>query len=291
MVKLKFAVIGGDRRAAYAVGDLAARKLDVRAAALELSGLVDPQRLVTVDRALAEADAILLPVPLLGADGRLFCEYACDRPEPREIVSKSKSGALLFAGRVPEELFKYARLCGRELIDIFSREELKIRNAVPTAEGALEILLRRLPGTIAGSELAVTGYGRSAQAMCTALQALGASVTVCARDPAALALARTRGCDTLALSEISLRKRRFDSVINTVSARVIGESELKKLPRGCLILDLASESCLEDERAPAAFGIEYERALSLPGKSAPKTAGRIIVETVLDILREGGVAI
>lgn len=291
MEKLKFAVVGGDRRAAYAAQGLIAKRYEVSVAALELSGLIDPPRLAGVGEALRDADVVLLPMPLVGADGRVFGEYSCDRPDPREVISKAKSGALLFAGRVSGEIAEYARRCGRELCDYLSREELQLKNAVPTAEGTIEILMRRLPVTLAGAQIAVIGYGRTAQSLCDALLGLGASVTVWARKPAALALAGTRGCAALPLSDFSERRRRYEAVVNTVPAPVLAEAELRRLPRGCLVLDIASERCIADEKAVSALGIEYERALSLPGKAAPKTAGRIIVETVFEILRERGVCI
>ena len=53
-----------------------------------------------------------------------------------------------------------------------------------------------------------------------------------------------------------------------------------------IIIDLASEPCGTDFSAANELGITAKKALGLPGKFAPKTAGEILKETVLNILSE-----
>ncbi len=43
-----------------------------------------------------------------------------------------------------------------------------------------------------------------------------------------------------------------------------------------------------DFEAASAYGIRVIWALSLPGKTAPVTAGEIVADTVLEMLAEGG---
>ncbi|MEG0750961.1 MAG: dipicolinate synthase subunit DpsA [Oscillospiraceae bacterium] len=288
MDKLKFAVIGGDRRAAYAAQLLIAQGRDVMVVGLELTGLCDAAHITSMEEATRDADIIILPMPLFASDGRLLCEYSSERLDARDVIARCKNTALLFAGRVNCETAAFARRCGRTLCDYFEREELQIKNAVPTAEGMAEILMRRLPVTLRGASVAVTGYGRTAQAACDILLALGAHVTVCARRPDALALAGSRGCTTVQISRLADRRLKFDALVNTIPVPIIDDTILRRLSRGCLLLDLASDSCIAAGADAAACGIEYERALSLPGKAAPKTAGAIIVETIFDILSERG---
>ena len=63
---------------------------------------------------------------------------------------------------------------------------------------------------------------------------------------------------------------------------------LEKLPRGALVIDLASLPGGTDFDAAEALGIQAEHALALPGKCAPDTAGALIAQTVLTILQERG---
>lgn len=63
-------------------------------------------------------------------------------------------------GRLSAQAKQIAQEAGVELVDYFAREELTIRNAIPTAEGCLGILLRQRKRTLWGSGVLVTGFGR-----------------------------------------------------------------------------------------------------------------------------------
>ncbi len=76
---------------------------------------------------------------------------------------------------------------------LFCPEELAVANAVPTAEGAIQIALEELPITLHGARALVIGYGRLGKALAQRLDGLGARVTVAARSWEALAWAQSRG--------------------------------------------------------------------------------------------------
>ena len=82
-------------------------------------------------------------------------------------------------------------------------------------------------------------------------------------------------------------KRHFgDLVFNTVPARIFDEKLLKNTDRHTLLTDLASLPGGVDFEAASALRIDAQRALSLPGKCAPKAAGDIIKTTVFQIIEE-----
>ena len=76
----------------------------------------------------------------------------------------------------------------------------------------------------------------------------------------------------------------YDLVVNTVPSRVLGEERLARLRPGCLVIDLASKPGGVDMEAASRLGVPVVWALSLPGKVAPVTSGRIIRDTVYHIL-------
>lgn len=80
-----------------------------------------------------------------------------------------------------------AQQCGIELVDYY-QEPLALRNAVPTAEGCIGLLLRHRTRTLAGSPVLVLGFGRVGQALAVRLAALGARVTLAARSSAQRAM-------------------------------------------------------------------------------------------------------
>ena len=81
----------------------------------------------------------------------------------------------------------------------------------------------------------------------------------------------------------------YDLVVNTAPARVLDAARLAQLEPDCLVIDLASRPGGVDMEAAARLGVRVIWALSLPGKVAPVTAGRILRDTICHILCELGV--
>lgn len=195
-----------------------------------------------------------------------------------------KRGGQVFAGGSFPALEEYCEKHELTLHNYLAREELQVLNAVPTAEGALEIMIRETDITLWGANVLITGFGRIGEVMARMLAAIGSHVTVCARRPEQLAKAEGMGCAAVAFSdELDEQLPCYDIVINTVPAVVLDEKRLLLMKKGCLIVDLASKA----GTAPGAQeNVKIIHALSLPGKTAPKTAGKIIGKTIENILRE-----
>ena len=70
------------------------------------------------------------------------------------------------------------------------------------------------------------------------------------------------------------------------AAMLLGAAQLRCLPRGALILDLASRPGGTDFAAARELGLRAEHALSLPARCAPETAGALVAHTVEVILQE-----
>ena len=173
-----------------------------------------------------------------------------------------------------------------ELADYFARPELAVYNAIPTAEGCIGILLQQRTRTLWGAEVLVLGFGPVGQALAVRLSALGAGVTVCARRPEQRALAESLGLRAAPLTALAGLAPAFDTVVNTIPAPVLGAAQLRCLPRGALILDLASRPGGTDFAAARELGLRAEHALSLPARCAPETAGALVAHTVEVILQE-----
>ena len=273
MQSMHFTVLGGDRRLHYT------------AEALRHAG-----HTVTVlpgdENDQPQTALLILPVPLT-RDGETVFAPAADKPILlRALADYLPTSTQVFCGMAgaAADLF-YRR--GIRLYDYARREEFAIRNAVPTAEGAAEILLRAIPSTVRGAHILITGYGRTACACARLFGNMGAHITVAARRCSALAAADSAGYRALYLDEIYRFTGEFDAVVNTVPARVLGEKELAAVRQDCPIVEIASAPYGTDLEASGRLGLSVHIAPSLPGKIAPKTAGVILADTVLNILREG----
>ena len=254
----RFAVVGSDARQA-AAGRALAR------AGYTVGGV----------QQLPQADCILLPLPLEQANLPLA-----------QLLGAAKPGALALGGKVTDRARTVARAAGVELVDYFAREELTIRNAIPTAEGCIGILMAERTRTLWNSAILLTGFGPVGQALGVRLAALGAQVTVAARRPAQRALAESFGLRAVDLARLEQTAPAFDTVVNTIPAPVLTEAVLAALRPGSLVVDLASKPGGTDFAAARRLGHRAIHALSLPTACAPETAGEALARTVCEILAE-----
>ena len=197
---------------------------------------------------------------------------------------------ILCGGRVDPVLRRYGRTARGPCSPsgtYFAREELAVANAVPTAEGAVQLAMEQMPVTIHGARVLITGFGRVGQAAARRFAALGARVSVAARRYEQLALAESEGYGAEQIGGLDGWLCGYDLVGPTpCPAPVLGETELKDLRPDCLIIDLASKPGGVDRKAADRLGRQVIWALSLPGKVAPVTAGGAIRSTIYNMLHE-----
>ncbi len=273
-------VIGGDRRQGELAGLLAADGHRVHPFALERYLRCEPGL-----EGIGEADGVILPLPALNGAGRIGAPMSDLEPEPEAVLDRLRPGQRLLAGRVDGRLRAMAAARGLTAEDYFDREDLAVRNAVPTAEGALRIAMESVPVTIHGASCVVTGFGRVGQALALRLRALGAKVWVAERSPARQALAESLALPWGGFERLPARLATADLVFNTVPAPVLGEGELAALRQGTPVIELASAPGGADSEAAAHYGVRLIPAPGLPGKEAPLTAARALRDTVYHMMQ------
>ena len=236
--------------------------------------------------ALKNADVIVLPMPVT-TDGANVNAVYTDKPLSLDFIAENiYPSAIVFGGQIKPELAQTLSERGIMYFDYFEREELAIKNAVPTAEGAIGIAINETAYTIHESNCLVLGYGRIGKILSHFLNALGAHTTVCARKHSDLAMAKSLGCGVLPIGTLADSIGGYDIIFNTIPAMVLESGLLKKVKSDSLIIDLASKPGGVDFDAAKEAGVKVIWALSLPGKTAPITAGKIIKDTILNILNE-----
>lgn len=234
-----------------------------------------------------ESDILIFPIPA-SHDGVFVNAPYSEKPIPIE-AEKISGSKLILGGNISEktaEIFSDAKV---NYIDYLKREELMIRNAIPTAEGALEIAFAETPITLHGSNCLVVGYGRIGKVLSKMLKGIGANVTVSARKCSDLAWISARGYNSLHNRDILKNISQFDVIFNTVPAMVLDKVTLQNINPDSLIIDLASKPGGVDFATAKDLGLKVIWSLGLPGKCAPITSGEIIKDTVVNILDELGV--
>ena len=283
MKNIKITFIGGDMRQISAAKALFRKGFAVCLYGFE--GCAFPDGAVLSDSlrdALKDADCVVLPLPY-AREGKINAPLTKEDISFEEIIENAGS-AVVLGGKIDEKAYKRAAAHNIKLTDYYGREELSILNAVPTAEGAVEIAMRELPTTVFGMECAVTGYGKVGRVLASTLKALGADVTVFARKAEARAWAKVDGCRAEDIKEMKTLAGKFSCIFNTVPAVIIDERIVRSLNRSALIVDLASPPGGVDIGAAEQCGVRCISAMSLPGRVAPDSAGEIIAETIENIL-------
>ena len=294
ILKQTIALLGGDTRQLSLAARLASAGFRVHAYGLPFEEL-PPEVLYFPDwrEALSDADAVVLPLPVSPDGVRLGLPLAptAESVLISDLFSRIPENALLAGGKFSPAIKALAEEKQLHLFDYFKSEELQQKNALPTAEGAVSILMRESPRTVSGLSVGVTGFGRVARALVKLLLAMGAKVTVAARKLADIEAATALGCDTVHLVDgrsLTALCHGQSVIFNTVPHWIFSADILSEMPKSSLIIDLASAPGGVDAAAATAHGIRVIWALSLPGKYAPATAGEIIADTLLSYMREEG---
>lgn len=277
-------VIGGDPRQTALAGLLGEEGHSVHLYGLEEAAACEGDL-----RELGRADCVILPLPAEGERGMVNTPLSRRVLPSAEVADKMRPGQLLCAGMARPELQALAAARGVILRDYFAREELAVLNAIPTAEGAIRIAMEELPITLHDARVLILGFGRIGQALALRLRGLGVRVTAAVRRHDRQALARSMGVCAEGLGGLRAWLCAYDLVINTIPAPVLGREELAALKEGTPVIDLASRPGGVDFAAADELGVRTVHALSLPGKEAPVTAGRYIMDTVYHIMEEMGV--
>ncbi len=278
MTKKKLAVIGGDRRMAYAAVRLTKEGFAVSSFALPAHG-ESLLREKTLGDALSGASLVVLPVPMSKDERSLFAPAAEAPILLDDIFASAPADALIFGGMT-------AGLHDPRLCNYAKRDDFAMRGAVPTAEGALLLAIQHLPCTLAGAEVAILGFGRIGKATASLFRSAGARVTVFARREESVAVAALLGYESAFLEELPEHAGEFRCLVNTIPAKVVGDMALSRMPRDIVILELASAPFGIDQNEAAAQGLDVIGGGGLPGKYAPETAGEAVAQTVLAMLSE-----
>lgn len=280
--KIGVCVIGGDKRQHYVAKKLASVGYSVSAFAVE-----DTECYSDIRDALTGIANVILPFPL-SPDGITLNCFSSEKPYLAEIfkvISEAcPAGVKVFAGAVKDRSREIAASFGVSIIDYGMIEEIALRNAVPTAEGAVEIAMRELHVTIRGASFAVVGYGRCGRELARLLKAMGAEVVGIARSCKDRAQMRNDGVADNGFDKLLDVVKSRDAVFNTVPFNVFDCHTLSLMSPSTVMIELASAPGGVDRECAARYGIKVIHAPSLPGKYAPESAAEIICDSLIPLM-------
>ncbi len=280
--RTKVAVLGGDERQTRLSSILAGSGYKVSAYGTD-GAATGVTRYGTAEEAVSDSDAVIFPLPAVKS-GAYLNEKSDVRVSVTKILDAIKSEAVIFAGKADADFKALCADRGLCLIDYYDSEPFTVKNAWLTAEGALHVYMSEKKISVRDGEILVIGSGRVAKCAAWAFSALGAGVTVMARNKGALIWWSLEGVRTVDLDDKEARLHAFahgyDAIINTVPVTFITGCALSLIPEKTMVIDLASSPYGVDIAEARERGVELHRAPSLPGRYAPESAARVIAEEI-----------
>ncbi len=286
----KFSIIGGDLRSVKLAELIAAEGKSVNIYGFSNAGFeIKLKQSNTIAEAINQTDVVIGPIPCSNDNELLNAPFHADKIYINEVFKCINKNQLFIAGRISEKISHMAQVYNVYTVDLLEREEMAVLNAIPTAEGAIQIALEEMPTTLHNSNALILGFGRIGKTLAKVLTGMGANVYVEARKYSDLAWIKNYGYKPVLLSELSNTVKSINVLFNTIPSIILNNEVLKALKSNCLIIDLASKPGGVDFEKAKELGLKAIWALSLPGKVAPVTAAEFIKDTAYNIIEELGV--
>ncbi len=216
----------------------------------------------------------LLPIPLSSNNGRLN-------------NTEVDISADLFLKAIPKEALIIGVGVNLEnAADLNSRDDFAYMNAVPTAEGAIKLCIGAAGKTLDECNVLVTGAGRVSKILLHRLSAFTKNLTVAARKAGDIAFMRSCGYSAVTIDSLAENLGRFDIIFNTVPFKIFNGKTLIHAKKDSVFIELASNLSGFDTGFINVMPVTFINAPALPSKVAPITAGRILADTVINIINE-----
>ena len=280
-----FGVLGGDKRQIALAESIASDGYTVYACGFDQVEFTGDVKKTELEEIVSKCENIILPLPVTHDGIHLNTVYSENKIALNDSFAELMRNKQVFGGMMGK-LYQTSEIWDSiDTYDYYTEEEFAVRNAVPTAEGAIEIAMHEYSGTINRSKCLVVGFGRIGEILSWMLRGIGASVTVSARKQSDIAWIESYGYSSV-LTENIWEKEQYDIIFNTAPAMIFNRRLLSKIRSNPLIIDLSALPGGVDFEAAVKFDIKTIHALSLPGKVAPKTAGEIIKNTIYNMMEE-----
>lgn len=235
--------------------------------------------------AIKKSNVIIAPIPFSGDKKNLLMTF-CEQPLLISDFMNCIDDKVVIGGNFTEDIRKKFEEKNVKYIDVIKREEFSVLNAISTAEGTIEIILRETQRTLHGSKVLVMGFGRVGKVLSDKLAGMGAKVYCEARKNEDIAWIKAYGYNPIELKDLDNYIGEFEIIVNTIPYEVLNKEKLNLVRSDVLLIDLASNPGGIDRNVAKEKKLKFIWALSLPGKVAPVTSAEFIKETLDNALEE-----
>lgn len=277
---IRLAVIGGDDREIYMIRELQKQGAYIIGVGFEKAPSMDGIELLSSPmEAVGKVDALLFPMYGTDERGVVRAKYTDSTIVlNQELLKMMKPKVPLFIGWARPALKSAAEMLQIPIVEVANLDQVAILNSIPSAEGAIQMAMEVSAITIHGSQSFVLGLGRCGWTLARMLQGIGASVTGVARRPEDLARGLEMGLKVIHFAELKEKIQEAEFIFNTVPHMILDKYMLDQMSKEAVIIDIASSPGGTDFAYAESLGIKALLAPGLPGKVAPKTAGKILAQ-------------
>ena len=210
---------------------------------------------------------LLLDVPSIRAGSPFSSEEAM-----HTFLSSLPQNVRIWGGNLQHPSLKRFHI-----VDLLQNESYLFRNAAITSQCTIPIAESMLKQSWSSISALVLGWGRIGKHLLHDLSELGCNVTVAARSESDRKHLAKAGYPVLDTAELSSHLNHFHLIINTIPAPVLSDADCVNCA-DAIKIDLASEKGI--------FCADAVWARGLPGKYAPEQSGKLIANTMADLLKE-----
>lgn len=263
----KVALVGGDLRMLYASSYFIKEGSDASLFACGAQG-----QATSLEEALEGAGSVVLPIPVSRNGVHLNAPYH-DNPLPlSDLADCIGKNTVVYAGKISRTVSDIFRARGVECRDYAAETFYAETNAAYTVEGALAIAVESSPKALAECHVSVFGAGNIGKRLSAALKVLGSKVSVFTRNERDASYIRFLGLNDCEYANAGAVLPFCDVLFNTVPDEKIA-AHFACAGKNTLIIDLAGVKCPD--------GACAVKALALPAKYSPQSAGELIARTVI----------
>lgn len=283
VTKRNFGIIGGDFRQIHLAQKILSNQNNVNLWGFDK--LSDSEFLPlckNLDELINKSEYLIFPVPITKDSATLNAPMTTNKITlNRDFFSKIKN-KISFGAIDSLAQNKYAITS----YDYSKNESFQIMNAIPTAEGAIEIALKETDKTLFECNCLITGFGRIAKVLAQRLRDFNTKIYLSSRKNEDINWISALGYNPVHMHHMEQNLEIYDIIFNTVPNIIFDYNLLSKCNPNVIIIDLASEPGGFDKISIQKLGLKHIHALGIPGKMFPQSAANIIYDTINKIMEE-----
>ncbi|MFP4016234.1 MAG: dipicolinate synthase subunit DpsA [Halanaerobiales bacterium] len=283
--KIRIGIIGGDKREEVMINYLAEAGYNICVLAEDKEFHPAVNCSGDINEVISNKDVVIAPMSNTDQDGFIKSTFVSFPVRLTGDFFRFMNKDTLFLIGIAKPVVK-DNLEAEDIryIELAKLDNLAIMNAIPTAEGAIQIAIEESEKTLYGSDIMTYGLGKVGLSLAWRLKALGAQSYAVTRDKGAIARGKDLGINMLTYDKLNEYLPMMDIVFNTVPSLIIRNDSISLMKKTAIIIDLASAPGGIDFISAEKNGIKAIQALGLPGKVAPVSAGKILAEIIPDLI-------